>query len=153
PVRARACEAAGGARRNTPLADRHRRAGGEDPHVQLPGEPRHRPPDQAHGAPARSRPRRRPRRLHRGPRRGGPPPRARVRLADALAATEDRLAAAGADPPHVDAEWLVAHVLGVSRSEIRRHDEIDAGALEPLLARRERREPLAYVLGEWGFRR
>src|SRR5262249_60006129 len=36
---------------------------------------------------------------------------------------------------------------------MRRHDEIDAGALEPLLARRERREPLAYVLGEWGFRR
>src|SRR5262249_22998904 len=30
--------------------------------------------------------------------------------------------------------------------------EVD-GALEPLLARREQREPLAYVLGEWGFRR
>ena len=32
-----------------------------------------------------------------------------------------------------------------------RDDEVDG--LEPLLARREAREPLAYVLGEWGFRR
>jgi release factor glutamine methyltransferase len=30
--------------------------------------------------------------------------------------------------------------------------EVD-GSLEPLLSRREQREPLAYVLGEWGFRR
>jgi release factor glutamine methyltransferase len=73
-------------------------------------------------------------------------------VADALAATERRLAAAGVDTPQVDAEWLVAHVLGVSRSDIRRHDELDGEALEPLVARRERREPLAYVLGEWGFR-
>ena len=76
-----------------------------------------------------------------------------MRVAEALAATEQRLAAAGVATPLVDAEWLVAHVLGVSRTEIRRHDELDAGTLEPLVARRERREPLAYVLGEWGFRR
>jgi release factor glutamine methyltransferase len=76
-----------------------------------------------------------------------------VRVPDALSATEERLAAAGVETPHVDAEWLVAHALGVSRSEIRRHDELEADALEPLVARRERREPLAYVLGEWGFRR
>lgn len=76
-----------------------------------------------------------------------------MRVAEALRATGERLAAAGIETPAVDAEWLVAHVLGVSRSEIRRHDELDAGALEPLVARRERREPLAYVLGEWGFRR
>ena len=47
-----------GARRDAPLADRHRRARREDPHVQLPGEPAHRPPDQADGAPARPDPRR-----------------------------------------------------------------------------------------------
>ena len=75
-----------------------------------------------------------------------------MKVADALAATERRLASAEIEAPQVDAEWLVAHVLGVSRSEIRRHDEIDGEALEPLVARRERREPLAYVLGEWGFR-
>jgi len=76
-----------------------------------------------------------------------------VTVREGLAETERRLAAVGVDTPRVDAEWLVAHVLGVSRTEIHRHDELDAAALEPLVARRERREPLAYVLGEWGFRR
>jgi release factor glutamine methyltransferase len=76
-----------------------------------------------------------------------------VRVPDALAATEDRLAAAGVETPNVDAAWLVAHVLGVSRSDVRRHEELDADTLESLVARREQREPLAYVLGEWGFRR
>ena len=72
---------------------------------------------------------------------------------DALGEAERRLAAAGVETPRVDAEWLVAHLLGTSRSGLaaRLDDEIDG--LEPLLARREAREPLAYVLGEWGFRR
>jgi release factor glutamine methyltransferase len=76
-----------------------------------------------------------------------------VTVRDALADTEQRLAAAGIDTPRVDAEWLVAHVLGVSRTDIHTRDELDGHALEPLVARRERREPLPYVLGEWGFRR
>ena len=50
-LRAGAREAAGRARARAPLADRLRRAGREDPHLQLPGEPRHRPPDQADRAP------------------------------------------------------------------------------------------------------
>ncbi|MFL5914218.1 MAG: N5-glutamine methyltransferase family protein [Gaiellaceae bacterium] len=72
---------------------------------------------------------------------------------DALGEAERRLAAAGVETPRVDAEWLVAHLLGTSRSGLaaRLDDEIDG--LEPLLVRREAREPLAYVLGEWGFRR
>jgi release factor glutamine methyltransferase len=72
---------------------------------------------------------------------------------EALAEAEHRLAAAGVETPRVDAEWLVAHLLGTTRSGLAAHldDEIDG--LEPLLARREAREPLAYVLGEWGFRR
>ena len=72
---------------------------------------------------------------------------------EALAETERRLAAAGIETPRVDAEWLLAHVLGVSRTDVHTHDEVDITALEPLVERRERREPLAYVLGEWGFRR
>jgi len=70
----------------------------------------------------------------------------------ALGEAERRLAAAGVETPRVDAEWLVAHVLGTTRSGLaaRLDDEVDG--LEPLLARREAREPLAYVLGEWGFR-
>jgi release factor glutamine methyltransferase len=76
-----------------------------------------------------------------------------VTVRDALAEAERRLAAAGVETPRVDAEWLVAHLLGTTRSGVaaRLGDEVEG--LEPLLARREAREPLAYVLGEWGFRR
>ena len=73
---------------------------------------------------------------------------------EALRAAEERLARAGIDTPRLDAELLLAHALGVTRSQLfaAPDDEAPAG-FEPLLARREAREPLAYVLGEWGFRR
>jgi release factor glutamine methyltransferase len=79
---------------------------------------------------------------------------ARTVLDDAV----DRLGAAGIERPRVDAEILVAHVLGVSRSALLADQarEPAPGALaelDALVARRERREPLAYVIGEWGFRR
>jgi release factor glutamine methyltransferase len=72
---------------------------------------------------------------------------------EALVEAERRLAVAGVDTPSADSEWLVAHLLGTTRSGLaaRLGDEVDG--LESLLARREAREPLAYVLGEWGFRR
>src|SRR5919205_1453409 len=75
-----------------------------------------------------------------------------VNVRDALREAEQRLAAAGVDTPRVDAEWLVAHALGTTRSGVyaRLDDDVE---LDGLLERRERREPLAYVLGEWGFRR
>jgi release factor glutamine methyltransferase len=77
-----------------------------------------------------------------------------VIVRDALRAAEQRFAAAGIDTPRVDAELLVAHVAGTTRSGLyaQLDRELD-GELEPLLRRRESREPLAYVLGEWGFRR
>jgi release factor glutamine methyltransferase len=77
-----------------------------------------------------------------------------VNAREALADAERRLAAAGVDSPRVDAELLLAHVLGTTRSAVYSvlDREVD-GSLEPLLARREQREPLAYVLGKWGFRR
>ena len=67
------------------------------------------------------------------------------------------LEAAGCPSPAVDAEWLLAHVLDVSRSALHGSAR-DPGADEraryrELVARRARREPLAYILGEWGFRR
>ena len=79
-------------------------------------------------------------------------------VGEALASVSARLAAAGVESPRVDAELLVAHVLGVRRSELplerdRVLVEEEASSLERLVARRVRREPLAYVLGEWGFRR
>jgi release factor glutamine methyltransferase len=76
-----------------------------------------------------------------------------VNAREALAEAERRLAAAGVETPRVDAEWLVAHVLGTTRSGLAARGDDEVDGLEPLLARREAREPLAYVLGEWGFRR
>lgn len=81
-----------------------------------------------------------------------------MKVARALAETTERLTHAGCETPRVDAEILVAHVLGLARSELTlasarklsRHEEKE---LERLTERRESREPLAYVLGEWGFRR
>jgi release factor glutamine methyltransferase len=76
-----------------------------------------------------------------------------VTAREALEEAERRLAAAGIETPRADAEWLVAHLVGTTRSGLvaRLDEEVDG--LEPLLTRREAREPLAYVLGEWGFRR
>jgi release factor glutamine methyltransferase len=62
----------------------------------------------------------------------------------------------GVPSPRVDAEILLAHVLDVGRSELYADREVPAAALErlePLVERRRGREPLAYILGEWGFRR
>jgi release factor glutamine methyltransferase len=64
---------------------------------------------------------------------------------------------AGVPSPRVDAEHLVAHVLGLSRSELYASDVVfdqeQDSRLRTLVQRRVGREPLAYVLGEWGFRR
>jgi release factor glutamine methyltransferase len=76
-----------------------------------------------------------------------------VTAREALAEAERRLAVAGVETPRVDAEWLVAHLLGTTRSGLAARLDGEVDGFEPLLARREAREPLAYVLGEWGFRR
>jgi release factor glutamine methyltransferase len=77
-----------------------------------------------------------------------------VTVAEALRLAEQRLGEAGVDTPRVDAELLLAHVLGVSRTGVheRRSQEVP-DEFDSLLERRRQREPLAYVLGEWGFRR
>lgn len=67
------------------------------------------------------------------------------------------LGEAGVPSPRVDAEHLVAHVLGQSRTQLYSWSgelgEQELGSLRSLVERRRGREPLAYVLGEWGFRR
>ena len=76
---------------------------------------------------------------------------------DLLVAATEELERAGVPSPRVDAEWLLAHTLGISRT----HLYADGDEAPPdrervfreLVARRATREPLAYVLGEWGFRR
>jgi release factor glutamine methyltransferase len=76
---------------------------------------------------------------------------------DAVHRVAQELQEAGVPSPRVDAELLVAEVLGVSRSELYASDRpLGDGELTrlcELVGRRRGREPLAYVLGEWGFRR
>jgi release factor glutamine methyltransferase len=62
------------------------------------------------------------------------------------------LAEHGIETSRVDAEWIVAHAARVKRAELATA-ELDDSAVWPLVLRRANREPLAYVLGEWGFRR
>ena len=74
----------------------------------------------------------------------------------ALARAADYFAERGIDSPSVDAEWLLAHTLGVPRSRLALIDELPASEearFRAFVERRATREPLAYVLGEWGFRR
>ena len=137
-----------------------RRAGREDPHVQLSREPGHRPPDQADRAPARPGARRAsstssPRRSQAEERRRALEERDRRRGARGARA---ELSREGVETARVDAELLVAHALGAARIELvtrarpAARREASTRARE-LVARRARREPLAYILGEWGFRR
>ena len=75
-----------------------------------------------------------------------------------LASATERLRAAGADTPRLDAELLLAAALGVDRSRliIDRSEVVGPGfrgVFEALLARREAREPVAYLLGYRDFRR
>jgi release factor glutamine methyltransferase len=78
-------------------------------------------------------------------------------IAAALAAATDRLQAAGCDTARLDAELLLAHALASDRAalvvEARRPlapDDVDR--FDALVARRARREPVAYILGHRGFR-
>jgi release factor glutamine methyltransferase len=76
---------------------------------------------------------------------------------DVVRGVAGELDEAGVPSPRVDAEHLVANVLELSRSELYSSDveltEPQSSQLRTLVERRRRREPLAYVLGEWGFRR
>jgi release factor glutamine methyltransferase len=79
-----------------------------------------------------------------------------VTTREAVRAVAAELEQAGCPSPRVDAEWLVAHVIGGSRTDLYAHDhaldEHEFLRLRSLVDRRRAREPLAYVLGEWGFR-
>jgi release factor glutamine methyltransferase len=75
----------------------------------------------------------------------------------ALATGRDLLAAAGCDTPRLDAELLLASVLGVGRERlvIDRDEVLPALVWErydALLKRRQAREPVAYILGRKEFR-
>jgi release factor glutamine methyltransferase len=80
-----------------------------------------------------------------------------VTVREALAEGAAALERADCPSPEVDAEWLLAHLLECRRSELRtRGRGLSAAEVDryrALVARRTSREPLAYILGEWGFRR
>jgi len=80
-----------------------------------------------------------------------------VTALEAVRMVAQELDESGVPSPRVDAEILVAEVLGSTRSALYSADtqlsEKHALRLRSLVARRRAREPLAYILGEWGFRR
>jgi release factor glutamine methyltransferase len=80
-----------------------------------------------------------------------------VTTGEALAAGAAYLGRNGIDTPRLDTELILAQALGLTRLELYTgHDrplsEHERSEARTLLARRAAREPLAYVLGEWGFR-
>ena len=81
-----------------------------------------------------------------------------VTLHEAVDEAERRLIAAGIEAAPIDVQLLVEKALGLSRTELVLNRERaltveEFREIERLVARRANREPLAYVLGEWGFRR
>jgi release factor glutamine methyltransferase len=80
-----------------------------------------------------------------------------VNALEVVREVEQQLGERGVPSPRVDAELLLADVTGLSRSELysvdRELSEAELLRLRSLVERRREREPLAYILGEWGFRR
>lgn len=79
-------------------------------------------------------------------------------VSEVVVASTDFLKAKGVPSPRVDAEHLIAKGLGVTRLDLylqydRELTEDEIAACRELVRRRGKREPLAYILGEWGFRR
>jgi release factor glutamine methyltransferase len=79
-------------------------------------------------------------------------------VGDVVRRTATRLDAEGILTARLDAELLVAHVLGISRSALalerdRALSVAETERVTELAARRAAREPLQYIVGEWGFRR
>jgi release factor glutamine methyltransferase len=78
-------------------------------------------------------------------------------LGDVLRRAADHLGKTS-ETARLDAELLLAHSLGRQRIELytdfdRPLTEAELDSYRSLVARRAKREPVAYILGEWGFRR
>jgi release factor glutamine methyltransferase len=81
-----------------------------------------------------------------------------VTLGEVLRGATEYLAARGVENPRRDGELLLARALGLARIDLyTQHDrpltDAERSAARELVQRRGRREPLAYVLGDWDFRR
>ncbi len=78
-------------------------------------------------------------------------------LREEIAGATASLAEVGCESPRLDAELLLAYVLGVDRAQLVMRSEEEAGPDErthylALLSRRASREPVAYILGHKEFR-
>ena len=78
-------------------------------------------------------------------------------LREEIAGASTSLAEVGCDSPRLDAELLLAHVLGVDRAQLVLRGNEEAGPdlrtrYLALLSRRASREPIAYILGRKDFR-
>jgi release factor glutamine methyltransferase len=81
-----------------------------------------------------------------------------VNVGEVVRRATEYLAGKGVDSPRLDAEHLLGKALGLSRVQLYMHldrplTEPERDAYRELIRRRGEREPLAYVLGEWDFRR
>ena len=79
-------------------------------------------------------------------------------VAEVVTASADYLTRKRVPNPRIDAEHLVANGLGLTRLDLylqydRPLTEAETVTCRELVRRRGAREPLAYILGEWGFRR
>ena len=81
-----------------------------------------------------------------------------VSIGSVLRLSTDYLVARGSETPRLDAERLLSKALGLERIELymaldRPLSPLELESARSLVVRRGAREPLQYVLGEWGFRR
>jgi release factor glutamine methyltransferase len=81
-----------------------------------------------------------------------------VTVGEVLRRATEYLAGKGVESPRLDAEHMLGKALGLSRVELYMHhdrplEDSERDEFRELVRRRGEREPLAYVLGEWGFRR
>jgi release factor glutamine methyltransferase len=81
-----------------------------------------------------------------------------VTVGEVLRRATEYLAGKGVESPRLDSEHLLGKALGLTRVQLyMEHDrplsEAERDAFREPVRRRGEREPLAYVLGEWGFRR
>ncbi|MDE8348400.1 MAG: peptide chain release factor N(5)-glutamine methyltransferase [Acidocella sp.] len=77
-----------------------------------------------------------------------------MKTTEAVTLVATRLAAAGIDEPRREARMLLSAALQTDAAGLLACDDIDEACFTPLLARREAREPLAYILGKrefWGL--
>ena len=78
-------------------------------------------------------------------------------LGEVLRLSTAHLERNGSPTARLDAELLLGHALDLGRVELytgfeRPLNDDELAACRELIARRARREPVAYILGRWGFR-